>query len=330
MIRTLVLTAFVLLISVDSARAQSFIIEPAATLGAVPDAIYTPGGIGGFPPPAILVPGLLVPLGVDAISYDRPLSDMALAHAFSVSPGSLGAAGTAVATQSAFFEQAADIYVSAGLGGNALLFDGNGIAAPTGATAGPLGLIEGPAGDNLNALDLRVVSPSGLIYFSVDPFTAGAAYGGPPLGSAANIYIAPFVPLAPGYDAPVPVPTIYASFLLLGLAPLDNIDALVVFEDGLPGFGPLDVVRFSLAPGSPSLPLLGAGAADIIDVAGPFAIPTVVATAASLGLLPGANIDALDVVVPEPSTLALLAFGGLTAAAGRARRYKKTQSKRCG
>jgi hypothetical protein len=143
-----------------------------------------------------------------------------------------------------------------------------------------------------NALDLRSESPSGVIYFSIDPFTA-LAYGGPPAGSAAHVY---FAMGADGYDAAVPA--IYASEADLGLVPGDDIDALVVYEDGDVVFGAADVVRFSLTPASPSLGI-GAGPAEIFEVAGAGALPAVATPAAALGLLFSDDLDALD--VPEPA-----------------------------
>jgi hypothetical protein len=86
-----------------------------------------------------------------------------------------------------------------------------------------------------------------------------------------------------------------------GLSPLtgeSSIDALDVeqqggFRDTVARFGPSFPVYFSLAPGSPTLTALGADPADILqsDSLG----IVVVRTAASLGLQPGDDIDALAV-----------------------------------
>ena len=287
--------------------AQSFVIEPAIAPG-LSNTIFNPGGVGGAPAPPVYISGIVPPLVIDAISYSRPLADLGYAHVFSVSPVSLGAAATDVANEAAFGEQPADIFTSSGGGTNSMLFDGNGIAAPTGLTAAPLGIFEStPPNNNVNAFDMRSASPSGSIYFSVDPASAGA-YGGPPAGEPGNVYVAPAAPL---YDTFVPA--VYATSALLGLTSADDIDALVVFEDGLAGFTAGDVVRFSLAPGSPSLVGFGASPADIIDVTGPGGIPAIVATAASLGLLATDDVDSLDVLVPEPGAGLLLALGGLLA-----------------
>lgn len=97
----------------------------------------------------------------------------------------------------------------------------------------------------------------------------------------------------------------------------------ISFPDGSGAIGN-DVLLFSLAPGSPSLALMSAflgrqlSAADVFvsDLDGTF---TLYASAESLGLLAGDNIDGLDITaIPAPGSAILLAAAG--AAALRRRR----------
>lgn len=78
-----------------------------------------------------------------------------------------------------------------------------------------------------------------------------------------------------------------------------------------------DVAIFSLSPGSAKLGQYGLSAADlfITDFDGTFAL---YATAESMGLNFGDNIDGLDVLVPEPTSVCTLAVMGLLM--GRRRR----------
>ena len=85
---------------------------------------------------------------------------------------------------------------------------------------------------------------------------------------------------------------VYAQAVDLGLLPGDDINGLVVFDDDDDQvYSGTDSVFFTLAPGSPTLGLLGASSADVLvstgGVIGPFAFHP------NLGLLPGDNIDAL-------------------------------------
>jgi len=237
---------------------------------------------------------------VNAISYGHVLPLGPLTYFFSVSRGSVGLPGSAVAHEAAFSDQAADIYVSTGAGTNFQFRDGNGaIANPLtpGAPSPPLGLLEPTTlpGDNVDGLDLRVIGP--MVYWSVDAATAlvyGAGY------TAADIFMAPAVP---GYSAAPGVP--YASAATLGLLAGDDIDAMVYFEDGIAGASPGDLILFSLAQGSPTLGL-GFTAADILSTSPGAAAPVLHLSALQLGLLPGDDeLDALD-VIPEPASWLML------------------------
>jgi hypothetical protein len=250
------------------------------------------------------------------MSYGRalPLSADVEVY-FSVNRTSVGAPGTAVASESFFADHPADIFVSTLTGTNFQFRDGNGLIAnpfTPGAPSPPLGLIEPLPGDNVDALDLRLgpvsipaLGPS--IFWSVDTATS-IGLGVTPadvLWSAA----------LPGYSG---TPSMYAPGVFLGLLPGDDIDGLVWFEDdtgGVPTPGPTpgDMMIFSLAPGSATLGALGyapgTGGADLF-VTKPGGIVTLFAPASALGLLPSDNIDGLD-VVPEPRALALFSLAGL-------------------
>jgi hypothetical protein len=96
---------------------------------------------------------------------------------------------------------------------------------------------------------------------------------------------------------------VYAPFYSLGLQQADDIDALLVFDLNYDGvYDAQDVVLFSLAPGSPSLAVIGqaspVGAAADVFIARANLLPPVVhvfAHADDLGLgAPPDDIDALD------------------------------------
>ena len=216
---------------------------------------------------------------------------------------------------------------------------GLGVAEPV---SYPLPPIPPPSlSGDVDAFDLRsptpaLTSPTGVIYFSLDaaPITGGIYGAG---FSPADIFIGLG---GPGFDAPAAAampPTSpsgavpYATELALGFPVLllgNDIDAVVVYDDGdgvyLPG---TDIVVFSLKPGSPYIGTLdpvsgitispgdilvdGMTAAFLLGAAMPE--PAILHTAESLGLLTkrgGAvsdtNLNALDMVVPEPTSVVLV------------------------
>jgi hypothetical protein len=286
---------------------------------------------------------------VDGISFGRSPSTFSSSAGvvFSLDRGSSGVAGTASANEFGFgggvSEQSSDIFLSALNGTNTLFADGDGVvqAGNPNPAAFPLGTGEfatypfppGPppavGGADLDALDLRANlfapgSPTGRLFFSLDPVSAAPFSGGDVLvdptggGGLSNLYaneavlgILPF-PLLPGSN---------------------DIDALVVFDDGDNSFGAgVDIVLFSLAPGSAYLgqidPLTGLAIEPgdvLIDATSAQVLlgtpigtgAAILHTAESLGLRTvragfqsGDNLNALD-VVPEPASVALLAIGAL-------------------
>ena len=90
---------------------------------------------------------------------------------------------------------------------------------------------------------------------------------------------------------------VYASQADLGLVDFDVIDAIALFENGTPGFDPADfstpdLLLFSLAPGSPTLALIGAEPGDLLTQKG-FGPPSAEVPTAALGLIFGDDLNAL-------------------------------------
>jgi len=232
---------------------------------------------------------------VDALSirgdFDQAPPDGLHWLAFSVTEGSVGAAGTAVNREhmcigSTGAEPEADEFWSKGFGDNRQVFDGNG-AACDGNAGITMNLKEAwgappKNNDDLDALDddapLTALPP---VYFSLDPTSPslGAA------GSPADI----FASFAGG------VFWTYAPFAALGLASTDDIDALCITDGGDERyFGDGDVIYFSLAKGSPTLVASGGAlsAADILVKPFGAGAPVIYMPAAALGLNPA--LDDLD------------------------------------
>ncbi|MFV1994179.1 MAG: PEP-CTERM sorting domain-containing protein [Verrucomicrobiales bacterium] len=300
------------------ARAITFSLSLPSPTPFMGDEILVDPGAPAPAPAATIIPAAGA-AETDAFTYAHFGTADETTLYFSVDSGSAGAVGSAVALEAAGAgggpgDHPADVFASTGAGLNFLVWDGDGVANP--GAAANIGIVEPVAlpGDNLDGLDMRI--PGIDIYWSVDPATIA---GSPPYagGSPANIYISP---VAPGYSGgPFGV---YALEAALGLLPGDDIDALEILEDGVPGFliG-ADSILFSLAPGSATLLGLGASGADVLGVGGVFGpAPVVVAPAGALGLLPTDNIDAFALdVIPEPGRALLLALGAIAVFARRRR-----------
>ena len=274
---------------------------------------FVPAMGGSFTPSHLVSPPVTYTgfpaVDTDAFSFGR--TQELTTYRFSVDRGSAGAMGTAVFAQSSagLGETAyADVFVAnpfTAPGVNTLLLDGDGSAAPP--TSGPVGgLVEGPPGmmgptDNVDALEARVTGAAG--FWSVTPATITSDPTYAPASPADVFVSSPFAGTYP--TGPAGGTLIYALEAALGLLPGDDIDALEVIDVGSPMFGDLgDTVIFSLAPGSPTL-LAGFSPADILFVV-PGGMPSLLASATSLGLLPTDNLNALS-SVPEPSALACMA-----------------------
>lgn len=193
-----------------------------------------------------------------------------------------------IATEGPVGDLQCDVLVDLGLGlatplppfaganvGSTATIDGDGMVSGSGFVNPGLGLrepwIPGQPSDNLDALAFTPVppvgggsyNPPGGVYFSldasfVDPLT-GVANSGTAL---ANGFVGGDVLLQPAVNAP---PVVYAPALALGLdlggVDSDDLDALVVWENGTPGFqvslqpfdwanGSTDMVLFSVRRGS--------------------------------------------------------------------------------
>ena len=134
------------------------------------------------------------------------------------------------------------------LGMNTFMSDGDGMTSASGAMYPGIGLIEpnGPlaglpdTGDNLDALDIvEPIGPvAGGLFYSLDGGWVDPAEGFQNSGSApANGFSAADV-LTPGAFGP---PVVYAPANVLGLDIAfgeDDLDALILRENGVPGFQP--------------------------------------------------------------------------------------------
>lgn len=237
-------------------------------------------------------------------------------------------------------EAAADVFKFLGpLGvGNAQVIDGNGIA-PSGGTPGPaLGLMEpappgpgpNPSGDNLDALDIGTTAAdvTGPIFFSldsspglVDPLEMTAGLGTAGANGAVGGDI-----LCDGCGAPGL--SLFAGAGLLGLdltgPDTDDLDALLLFEDGDGVLSAGDFVLFSVRRGSAVIGATASGAlplaiepGDILGLPAAAGLaPSIFVPAEALGLATvrggtaagifGDDLDALSAPVPIPASLPLM------------------------
>jgi hypothetical protein len=308
LVRTLVVPAAILSLALTTAayapaappvpkaevQGESFSVAsggPLTTTGIHPADIL---GIGGLP----LIPcehlGLLCtdPASgaqddVRALSYGWDFGGILPPLQFSVGAGSRGVPGTAVALESACrpAEPQADAFETTLNGMNAQDLDGDG-AACSGNVGYGLLLTEGASSDDVDAL---ARDPCQFVDLNCDGWPENPIYlvlapGSPTLdligASAADILVA-------GIEY---APLVWADGTAdLGLDPGDIIDALCLRENGSGTFDTEDQVILSLAPGSPTLGILGASADDLLVPRE----PQLVAPSGLLGLLATDNVDAL-------------------------------------
>lgn len=273
-----------------------FSIDPASPSingDITPDDILIPGLAG----PTVFIQGSSLGLqddffngvydNLDALSFGKdPITSPVY---FSVDRLAVGLPGSAVNTQAqpGVESAAGDVYRALPpLGSNVLAIN-----------EGSLGLIPGFFGDDLDGLELDTKDTS-RTYFSIDSLSFSNGVGA--LTYANDIFLNSFG-------------NTYASGEVnIGLYPMDDLDALVLWDVYQPGIlNPgIDMALFSLSTFSPNTFTAGTGIyspADILftDFRGSFA-PW--ASAESIGLRPDDELNALD-TVPEPSTILLMAVG---------------------
>ncbi|MDZ4771590.1 MAG: hypothetical protein SGI72_00510 [Planctomycetota bacterium] len=293
---------------------------------------------------------------VDALSRGqdaliKPVQMLAGTFVFSVDPCTAGVGAPLAPNTTSEFpvrDAAADVFESlflppapvppilGPLMGHTGIIDGNGLPSGSGAVYPGFGVVEPRApgaaitGDDVDAIDLGLATGVGLfpIYFSMDAGFANICTGTPNSGSALAAGFAPAAVLITA--APGGPPVVYAGPGVLGLdffgPGTDDLDALALGENGIPGFQPsaapytwlaaagTDMLLFSVRRGSAvigapdSLFGIPIEAGDILmpPVAGggsPF--PAIFVSAEALGLptvRSGAGfageLDALDTVQP--------------------------------
>ncbi|MBL8862179.1 MAG: hypothetical protein JNK02_09215 [Planctomycetes bacterium] len=348
--------------------------------GALPAVVAIPGGpvgaglgIPSFALPCAGPPGLgPCPTEIDALSYGvdfpvRPGPTPAHTFEFSVDEFALGFPGTPLApnvlAEAPCGDSAADVFADLGLpgapmpilpGGNTGVVDGNGLASCSGALYPGFGLVEPnfplpfgiPDGDDVDAYDAAdgPMPAAFPVYFSLDAAWPDPLTGLPNTGSGPANGFAPgavLVTLAPGGP-----PVVYAPAGALGLDlvafGVDDLDALALAENGIPGYQPapgpylwgpgtpFDMLLFSVRRGSFVIGLPDS-LTGIPICEGDILIPPVVgglspfpgifvpaerlglATARSLGIPFSAELDGLDTRW-RPQTATGYCFGDTAAA----------------
>ena len=318
------------------------------------------GGCVGAPP------GAPCPRELDALSmgFDPfPVQGTMPAgfYVFSVDECSMGFGGGplapstgTVASESPFGDSAADVFEAlvippypmpfpppvAAVPGNLGLVDGNGLASPTTAHYPGTGLMEptlplfggGPRpGDNLDALDIDAMPAPALggPFYSLDGMVPNPC--SPGTGAAMANGFLPGMVLTTGAAG---VPMVYAPPLILGLDLMgpgtDDLDALAIFENGMPGYQPSpgayiwgpggpDMLLFSVRRGSAVIGAIASGPIAAPIEAGDVLIPPVAAglppqifipaeylglATMRLGLNPmGDDLDALDTRRPPATAI---------------------------
>ena len=146
-------------------------------------------------------------------------------------------------------------------------------------------------------------------YFSASADSPSLPLLPAPIPSGASIFF--YGDLQGGAE---PQTQLYASFAELGLVQGDDISGMIVIDAGDVGvFGAGDQVILSLAPGSPSLMMIGdpgkvASSADVFSVDGSGNVVIFVA-AAGLGLDAADNISAIDFLLCNDATACALLHG---------------------
>lgn len=349
---TVIVTSVALVLIVgSSARGQTttlFSVAPGGPSMLGSELIFSPGPVleGGGPEMG-LVPG------DDIDGFSEPVLLSVFPLLFSVDPESTG--DPAKTTIPGFPPNVTDeaLVVPGQVGGD--IFSSTEFFASSGIISGPpslglfnnfqvsnqdeLGLMTGNGGseDDVNGGGRALVdSSSGSVIVPSLFFTLSATSPSlPNLPSATPSGADIFFDECPALGCPlIDDQNLFASAATLGLLPGDDMDSLIVSDpDGNGVFSSGDQILFSLARGSPSFSdpssaIFGRSPGDVFTVifSSPLAVgpisPTLFAASTELGLLlpgdPNDNLDAL--LLPEPSSIALFAFGSLILAAGRRQR----------
>jgi hypothetical protein len=258
--------------------------------------------------------GLIAGDELDALASGNDAVQLNNIVYFSVYRSSQGIAGPLtpldVNGQAILNQQAGDVFVTTNAAGTGVVPQGINMLHNNQSFYGAIPLISPLADntvnpqDNLDAISFEEYDLDGdqitdrSTFFSLA--AGSASLGG---GSAADILISP---------AGSGAFNVFATAAQMGLVIDDDLDALALLDldqSGTVSVG--DMGLFSLAPGSPTL-LVGPGASPADVFLTTFNGTSAVRyTAASLGLLFEDNVDALEVQIPEPATMALLALGGL-------------------
>lgn len=255
--------------------------NPGILIRSIPSALLPSLGLHGSTTCAAPV-GVPCGVEVDALSFGAdyridPGSLAAGTYVFSVDLCSQGAPGSPlfpnVLSEAPAMDHMTDVFEDLGLpppplapfpmiaaAGNSGIIDGDGLTSPTGALYPGLGLFEPGMltviGDELDALDLDPPSNALFpVYFSLDGDLLEPCWNQQGSNSAAIHGFSPadvLVTMLP--DGP---PQIYAYASQLGLGitfvPADDLDALAIAENGIPGYQPSQV-PFDWLPSSTTAP----------------------------------------------------------------------------
>jgi hypothetical protein len=236
--------------------------------------ILIPGGVGGLGlvthggcvgHPA----GTLCPIEVDALSYGRdypvqPIADLSGTYVFSVDECAVSIPGSprppAIWTENPVGDSSADVWndgalpapplppAFGALPGHVGYVDGDGMPSGSGFVYPGTGLMEpnfpgALDGDNLDAVDFDTfAAPVAVfpVYFSLDGQALNQCTGTPKTASAfpngfvpGDVVVTPFAGAAPVLWAPAP-----ALGLDLVAQGADDLDALAIWDNGVPGFQP--------------------------------------------------------------------------------------------
>ena len=252
---------------------------------------------------------------LDALASGNDAVQLSNIVFFSVCRNSQGVSGGPLTPwdangQAILNQQAGDVFVTTNAAGTGVVPQGINMLSINQSFYGEIPLVSpmvdntGNPQDNLDALSFEEFDlDGGGITDRPTFFSLGA--GSTSLGggfSAADILIS---------SAGSGTFSVFATASQMGLVVDDDLDALALLDldqSGTVSAG--DMGLFSLAPGSSTLGSLGASSADVFLTTFN-GTSTVRYTAASLGLLFEDNVDAIEVQIPEPATLNLLALGGL-------------------